>query len=447
MQRLADRVAGVFVPVIIALAAVTFLGTLWIADFAWSSAAHRAVAVLVIACPCALGLATPTAVLVATGSAAARGILVRDPAALEAAARVDCVLLDKTGTLTTGVPEVVDVRVNADCGLRIAECGLSEVESQTVQPSQRPSHPKSAIRDLPFTRSVKGPHSILRIAASVEQYSQHPLAKALVAKAREWNVQLAEPSAFSNRPGLGVEGRVEGYEVLVGRAAFLLERGVAPWLDGGEKGDRVPAQATSPEAPERPTTTIWVAVDKRCVGGVDFADQLRPQAAETLSELDDLGLRTALITGDQAAAAQAVAGQLGVRDVHAEQSPEAKVARVAEYRSQGFRPAFVGDGVNDAAALAAADVGITFASASDAALGTGGITIIHDRLERLPAVFLLARRGVRIIKQNLFWAFVYNLAAVPMAAVGTVPPGVAAGAMILSSLSVVLNSLRLRGRT
>ena len=398
MQRIADRVAGVFVPIVMGLALLTFVGTLVVTDAATATAINRAVAVLVIACPCAMGLATPMAVLVATGSAALQGILVRDAAALEAAGRIDTMLLDKTGTLTTGSPTV------------------TEVFDEPVGPA---------------TRDAK---QGIQVAASAEQYSQHPLARAIVAKAREWNLPLDEPTNFSNAPGLGVCATLDGRTVRVGSALFLRESGI----DLSTIEERLLLLTTDGQS------AILVAVDGVCAGLIGAADQIRADALPAVEGLSDLGVHSAMVTGDHARTAAAVAGAIGIGEVHAEMTPEAKLGVVRTLQQAGKRVAFVGDGINDAPALAAADVGITFASATDVAASVADITIIHDDLELLATVIALARRSVRIIKQNLFWAFFYNVIAIPLAATGTIPPGLAAAAMMFSSISVVLNSLRLR---
>lgn len=393
MQRIADRVAGVFVPIVVFLALLTLVLSLWLIG-GWGVALSRTVAVLVIACPCAMGLATPTAVLVATGSAGLRGILVRDAAALEATGRIDHVLLDKTGTLTTGVPEVTDV-----------------VGTDATNPSE-----------------------VIRFAASVEQYSQHPLARAIVARAREQKLELDDPTTFSNRPGRGAEGEIDGRRVTVGSESFLADEAI----DLTSLADRLRGLAASGK------TVVLVAVDRECAGLIGLADTLRPGAADAVQRLVQQGMVTALVTGDHGATAAAVASSIGIDDVCAGMSPDDKLAEVKRRQQTGARVAFVGDGINDAPALAAADVGVTFASATDVAVGAADVTIVHDDLGRLVDLISLARRSVRIIKQNLFWAFFYNVIAIPLAAIGKIPPGYAAAAMMLSSISVVLNSLRLR---
>lgn len=398
MQSLADRVAGVFVPIVIALAAATVLGVMLLTDVGWSGAVRRAVAVLVIACPCAMGLATPTAVLVATGTAALHGILVRDAAALEAAGQIRCMFLDKTGTLTTGIPEVRTIMA--------------------------PSHAEPALDE----------RAIVRLAASAEQHSQHPLARALVLRARDWNLSLDAPDSFENVPGEGVSAVLNGRTVRVGGAKYMSKWGI----DLSTAADQIQGVADDAQI------VVLLAVDQTLAGIVGMSDTVRPRAAQAVSALARLGISTVMVTGDHRRTAEAVAQSVGIREVLAEMSPEAKLAEVTRRRGPGTPVAFVGDGINDAPALAAADVGITFASATDVALGAADITILHDDLLGLPTIVLLARRSVRIIRQNLFWAFAYNVLAVPLAAAGDISPGLAAGAMMFSSVSVVLNSLRLR---
>ncbi|MFQ6047978.1 MAG: heavy metal translocating P-type ATPase, partial [Phycisphaerae bacterium] len=399
MQRLADRVAGIFVPVVIALSAATLLVWLGPLQAGIGVAISRCVAVLVIACPCAMGLATPVAVLVATGQAALRGILVRDAAALESAGQADVVLLDKTGTVTTGRPAVVEVILN-------------EME-----------HAEMDRREL------------LRLAASAEQFSQHPLARAIVAKAREWHVKLAEPSRFSSHAGLGAEALIEDRHVLVGSQRFISQQGVA--LNGLQE------QANSLAAAGR--TVVVVACQREPIGLIGLADTVRPGALEAVQAIQQLGMQVELVTGDLRQTAAAVAAELGVGTVHAEVSPEGKLQQVRRLQQRGLRVMMVGDAINDAAALAAADAGLAFAAGTEVAREAADITLVGENPALLTEAIRLSRRSASIIKQNLFWAFFYNMAALPLAAVGWVPAWLAAGAMTFSSLTVVGNSLRLGG--
>ncbi len=398
MQRLADRVAGVFVPIVVGLAFITLVGTALATQLGWSVAMVRAVAVLVIACPCAMGLATPTAVLVATGSAALDGILVRDAASLEAAGGIREVLLDKTGTLTIGSPVVTAVAV------------------------------------APGQDQATSENDLLRLAASAEQFAQHPLAQALVAAAASRHLPLSDPDAFTNHPGRGVETIIEQTNVHVGSAAFLSGLGIA-----------LPAE-TNTDDDTAAATRVYVASGGNYLGEVHLKDQLRPDARTAIDELRRLGIGVAMLTGDHESTARHIAAALGIEDVYAELSPAEKLSEVTRRKEAGIRVAFVGDGINDAPALAAADVGMTFASATDVATETADVTFLHERLGGIADSIRLARRAVRIIKQNLFWAFFYNAIAIPLAATGRISPGIAAAAMMFSSISVVLNSLRLRRR-
>jgi len=409
MQRIADRVAGVFVPIVIFLAAVTLFGTHWLMGSDWATAIQRAVAVLVIACPCAMGLAVPTAVMVAGGAAALDGILIRDAAALEAAGRIDRMFLDKTGTLTTGSPTVHEV-IALGCSGRLRK-----------EPGDR--HFTAAHRD-----------DVLRMAASAEQFSQHPLARAIVTEAKRRSLSLVEPGEFESRAGQGVRAVIDGRTVYVGSKAYLQSSGI-PVEEVEELHRPLAAKGQS---------VVLVGVDGQCVGAIGVADTLRPHAREAVEALKRLGVAIAMLTGDHRATAEAVAEKVGISEIHAEMTPETKLAEIRRRKNVGERVGVVGDGINDAPALAAADVGITFGSATDVAIGAADITIVHDRLDRLPTIIILARHSVQIIRQNLFWAFFYNVAAIPLAATGRVSPGIAAAAMMFSSISVVLNSLRLR---
>ncbi len=404
MQRIADRVAGAFVPIVILLSVATLLGAYWLMESDWPTAVQRAVAVLVIACPCAMGLATPTAVMVASGAAALEGILIRDAAALEAAGRIDRLFLDKTGTLTIGSPTVQEV----------------------------------------VAKGVGG-DELLQLAGSAEQLSQHPLARAIVAEAKRRGLPLVDPGEFENRAGLGVRAKINGYTVHVGSKTYLQDNGIQVDLSNEPQAL---ACAESPRglksAARSDRSLVLVGVDGQYAGVIAVADTLRPHAREAIDELKRLGVEVVMLTGDHRATTEAVAGGVGVTEVHSDMTPETKLAEISRSKQFQKRVGMVGDGINDAPALAAADVGIAFGSATDVAIGAADITVIHDRLDRLPTIINIARRSVRIIKQNLFWAFFYNFAAIPLAATGRVSPGLAAALMMFSSISVVLNSLRLR---
>ncbi|NNN31497.1 cadmium-translocating P-type ATPase [Streptomyces sp. S3(2020)] len=383
VQRLADSVAGVFVPVVLALA-VTVLG-FWLGAGADPQAAITAcVAVLVVACPCALGLATPTALMAATGRGARLGVLVSGPQALEGLQHLDVVVLDKTGTLTSGHMSVARVTAVPD--------GLGKDEA-------------------------------LRLAGAVEQGSEHPLGRAISAYARRTVGELPEVGEFRALPGRGVRGRVEGHLVEV----------LAP-------DDELP---TEPAAAHTP---VVVRVDGVTQALIEVGDVVRPGSYRAVDQLRRLGLRPVLATGDREAPARSVAQELGIDEVHARRTPEDKAALVKDLQEQGFRVAVVGDGVNDAAALAGADLGIAMGSGTDVAIGAADVTLVRGDIEALADAVRLARRTLGTIRANLVWAFGYNVVTVPLAMVGLLNPMLAAAAMSLSSLLVVGNSLRLRGR-
>ncbi|MFJ3493799.1 heavy metal translocating P-type ATPase [Streptomyces sp. NPDC086091] len=391
-QRLADAVAGVFVPVVLAVA-VTVLG-FWLGAGADPQAALTAcVAVLVVACPCALGLATPTALMAATGRGAQLGVLVRGPQTLEALQHVDTVVLDKTGTLTTGHMTVAHVTV------------------------------------LPGTL---GEAEVVALAGAVEQGSEHPLGRAVTAYARRTGSgdPLPEVTEFTAVPGHGVRGLVDGRTVEIGAPDEKLPRALAKALAAAEEAAHTP---------------VLVKVDGRAKALIAVGDLVRPGSYRAVDRLRRLGIRPVLATGDRKAPAVAVAATLAIDEVHARCTPEAKAALVRELREQGYRVAVVGDGVNDAAALAAADLGIAMGNGTDVAIGAADLTLARGDIESLVDAVLLARRTLGTIRANLVWAFGYNVVTVPLAMVGLLDPMVAAAAMSLSSVLVVANSLRLRG--
>ncbi|WP_121011527.1 heavy metal translocating P-type ATPase [Saccharothrix australiensis] len=394
-QRLADRVSAVFVPVVIALA----VGTLafWLGAGGGVSAAFTAaVAVLIIACPCALGLATPTALLVGTGRGAQLGILIKGPEVLESTRRVDTVVLDKTGTVTTGRMTLLDVRTAA---------GVTADE-------------------------------VLRLAGALENASEHPIAKAVAAGAVDRVGALPPVEDFRNLAGLGVRGVVAGHALVVGREGLL--------ADWGVRLDDDLARAKR-EAEERGRTAVLVAWDGVARAVLVVADAVKPTSAEAVRRLRDLGLRPVLLTGDNAAAARAVAAEVGIDEVIAEVLPEDKVDVVARLQAEGRVVAVVGDGVNDAAALARADLGLAVGTGTDAAIEAGDLTLVRGDLLAAVDAIRLSRRTLGTIKGNLFWAFAYNVAALPLAAAGLLNPMIAGAAMAFSSVFVVTNSLRLRG--
>jgi Cu+-exporting ATPase len=405
MQRLADRVSAVFVPAVFGLSLLTF--AVWmIAGHDIARAAAASVAVLIIACPCAMGLAVPTAVMVATGRAAQLGILVRGGEALERMASIDTVVFDKTGTLTEGRPEVVAVT--------LAE-GWPEDE-------------------------------FLRVLASVEKSSEHPLGRAIVALAGKRKLALLPVEDFSALAGLGAEGRVEGKRTLVGKRSLLEERGVAlPVENVATAESAVPSPVSNAGR-----TTIWVAMDGRFAGSVALSDRPRPGARTVVEQLRGAGLRVVMLTGDQESSAQAIAKELGIDEVVAGVLPAGKLETLRRLQAEGRKVAMVGDGINDAPALAAAHVGVALASGTDVAREAADLTLMRPDLSLILQARSLARSGVRLMKQNLFWALAYNAVCIPVAGGVLYPafgilfsPVIASAAMALSSVSVVGNSLRL----
>ena len=373
VQRLADRVSSVFVPVVLILSVLTAAGWLLVGA-SWTQAFTAAVAVLIIACPCALGLATPTAILVGTGKGAQMGILISGPEVLERTRTIDTVVLDKTGTLTQGRIEV-------------------EVDS---------SEPDFG-----------------RLVGTLESASEHPVGRA-IARALPERGELED---FEAVPGRGVRGRVDGVEVVAGTPAWLAELG----------------HEVSEEA------SVVVAWNGRVTGRIRVADTVRPTSAEAVRQLRGLGLRTVLLTGDARVPAQQVAAEVGVDEVIAEVTPLDKLAHVRRLQESGATVAMVGDGVNDSAALVQADLGIAMGAGADVAIAASDITLVRSEPLGIVDAIRLSRRTLGTIKQNLFWAFAYNSAAIPLAMAGLLTPMVAGGAMAFSSVFVVLNSLRLRG--
>lgn len=396
-QRLADRISGVFVPVVIALSVAT-LG-FWLGSGESLAAAFTAaVAVLIIACPCALGLATPMALMVGTGRGAQLGILIKGPEVLESTRRVDTVIVDKTGTVTTGSMTLVDV----------------------------------------FAIDGEQPDEALRIAGAVENSSEHPIARAIAAAAREKLGDIPAVDAFTNLRGLGVEGRVDGRDVLLGRIQLLADRSL-------QIPDELRTAATRAESDGR--TAVAVGWDGRARGLLMVADAVKPTSAEAVSLLKKLGLTPIMVTGDNEAVARAVAAEVGIDEVIAGVLPQDKVDSVKRLQDGGKVVAMVGDGVNDAAALAQADLGLAMGSGTDVAIEASDLTLVSNDLRAVPDAIRLSRKTLSTIKSNLFWAFAYNVAALPLAAAGLLNPMIAGAAMAFSSVFVVSNSLRLRAFT
>lgn len=386
VQRLADRISSVFVPVVIALAVLT--GLIWaFAGAPPERAISVGLAVLIIACPCALGLATPTALLAASGRGAQLGVFVKGHQALESARAIDTVVLDKTGTVTTGRMRIVDV----------------------------------------WTADGVDRATLLADAGAVENAAEHVIGRVVAAYALRENGDLGRVEDFRALPGLGAQGVIDGRLVMVGSP-----RMVSP-PDGFDRWD------------DRPGTVVLVAVDGRVTGGLLLTDTVKPSAAPAVTALREMGLRTVLLTGDNRAAAEAVAATLGVDEVIAEVLPADKAATVERMRAEGRIVAMVGDGVNDAPALARADLGLAVVTGTDVAIGAADIVLVRDDLDVVPTAIALARRTLGTIRVNLLWAFGYNVLALPIAAAGLLNPLISSGAMALSSLLVVSNSLRLRG--
>jgi Cu+-exporting ATPase len=453
VQRLVDRVAGVFVPVVIVIALLTFAAWFVIGDVGFTRALLFAVAVLVIACPCALGLATPTAIMVGTGVGAERGILIKNAESLERAAHIQTVALDKTGTITEGRPSVTDVVVARQVASLLAAArgaGAGEPlqgrerSSGALLPAVEGDTSAFAANNL-FGEAVEdgAEARLLWLAASAESRSEHPLGEAIARAARERGLALATPERFSAIAGAGIEAEVAGQRVLVGAPRLMAERGVA--LDELAAGvERLQAEGK---------TAIVVAADGVALGVIAVADTVRPTSAGAIAEMRGQGIDVVMLTGDNARTAAAIAAQVGVSRVLAEVRPEAKAAEVQRLQEEGRIVAMVGDGINDAPALARADVGIAIGAGADVAMETADITLMRGDLRGVPQAIALSRATMRTIRWNLFWAFIYNVLLIPVAAGALYPftgwqlsPILAAGAMAFSSVFVVSNSLRLRRR-
>jgi len=422
VQKLADQIAAVFVPVVLLIAILTAGGWYawgaahhWAEVAIWAQIAKATCSVLLIACPCALGLAVPAAIMVGTGLGARRGILIRDIDALQMAEKIDTVVLDKTGTITEGKPVVTSV---------VGE----GVDADTV----------------------------LRLAAAAEQFSSHPIAKAILNEARKRGISISQPDQFNNQPGYGVSATVEGRSIVVGNQAMLDRLTAPPPAASQTKGHgnssaadlRIGATASAkPQAAEG--TTAYIAEKSsdaiHLLGSIEIADSIKPDSVTAILQLRAMGLSTVLLTGDNHTAAAAIAQQVAITDIHAEVRPAEKAAVIVQLQENSkHRVAMVGDGINDAPALAQADLGIALGSGSDVAKETGDIVLVGSSLSGVASAILLSRATMRIIRQNLFFAFIYNVLAIPLAAMGLLHPVVAAAAMALSDVTVIGNSLRLR---
>jgi Cu+-exporting ATPase len=395
VQRLVDRVAEVFVPVVVLISLATY-GAHWALGSGHEAAFIAAVSVLVIACPCALGLATPTAIMVGTGVAARQGILIKDAEAMELAHKINTVVFDKTGTLTEGRPSL----------------------TRMVAPATEENN-------------------LLRLAASAQQGSEHPLARAVLAAARDRGLDLADLRGFESLTGRGIRAEVDGRSMRIGNRRLMHEGGI----------DTTSLESEAREMEEQGQTVMWVAEtapDQRLLGLLAVGDAIKPAAVAAVKRLRAEGIETVMLTGDNQRSATAVAAQLGIDRVVAEVLPEDKAEQVERLRSEGRVVAMVGDGVNDAPALAAADVGMAMGTGTDVAKQTAGVTLMRGEPELVAGAISASRAMVRKIRQNLFWAFFYNVVAIPLAAVGLLSPVIAGAAMAFSSVSVVSNSLLLK---
>ncbi|MGG3155344.1 heavy metal translocating P-type ATPase [Priestia megaterium] len=395
IQRLADYISGIFVPIVVGIALLTFfVWYIWIAPGEFAPALEKLIAVLVIACPCALGLATPTSIMAGSGRAAEFGILFKGGEHLEATHKIDTILLDKTGTVTNGTPELTDVRIAQ---------GYEENE-------------------------------LLQLVASAERLSEHPLAQALVAGIKNKGIEIQEPLSFEAIPGYGVKATVQERELLVGTRKLMNRHKV--------NIDTALEEMTNLEREGK--TAMLVALDGKYAGMLAVADTIKATSKEAVSRLKEMGLEVMMITGDNRQTAQAIAMQAGIEHVIAEVLPEGKAEEVKKLQQQGKKVAMVGDGINDAPALALADIGMAIGTGTDVAMEAADITLMRGDLMSIAAAIEMSRKTISNIKQNLFWAMGYNTLGIPIAAVGLLAPWVAGAAMAFSSVSVVLNALRLQ---
>ncbi|WP_025025931.1 heavy metal translocating P-type ATPase [Caldalkalibacillus mannanilyticus] len=397
IQRLADKISGVFVPIVVAFGILTFLvWYFWITPGDFAGALEKLIAILVIACPCALGLATPTSIMAGSGRAAEYGILFKGGEHLETAHRVTTVILDKTGTVTNGAPVLTDVMTT----------------------------PEQSLDENHF----------LQLIGSAERQSEHPLAQAIVQGVKEKGIELKEPSEFEAVPGFGIKARIEGKEILVGTRKLMKQHGI----------EIQQALENMNTLEQQGKTAMLVAIDQQFTGIVAVADTVKETSASAIHRLKEMGLEVIMMTGDNHATAQAIAKQVGINHVIAEVLPEGKADEVKKLQLQGKKVAMVGDGINDAPALAVADIGMAIGTGTDVAMEAADITLIRGDLNSIADAIFMSKKTLRNIKQNLFWAFAYNTTGIPIAALGFLAPWLAGAAMAFSSVSVVLNALRLQ---
>jgi len=394
IQSLADKIAAVFVPIVIGIALVTFFAGLFIWNLEFTHAMINAIAVLIIACPCALGLATPTAIMVGTGRGASLGILIKNAESLERAGSVTSVVFDKTGTITEGKPSVMNVQTFNE-----------------------------------FTQE-----ELMSAAASVERHSEHPLSKAIVVYAQQNGFPLLPTDSFLANPGFGITGKVNGKSVVIGKAEFMRESLIR--MTEGEQ--------TAVDLQAEGKTVVFVGIQNTLAGIISIADTVRPTSKDAIAALRAMNITVTLLTGDNRSTAEAIAREVGIDTIVANVLPKDKAEYIKKLQAQGKIVAMVGDGINDSPALAQANVSLAMASGTDVALETADIALMRHDLMAVVRAIMLSRRTIRTIKQNLFWAFIYNVIGIPLSAVGMLSPTFAAGAMAFSSVSVVTNSLRLR---
>ena len=417
IQKLADKISGIFVPIVLGIAVVTAIAW-YVATGNITQSIIPAVAVLVIACPCSLGLATPTAIMVGTGLGAKRGILIKNGEALEKGEKIDVVMFDKTGTLTEGKPKVTDIVPISVISSSSSRLSLSETNVLSEQ-----SESKDLDRD-----------NILQLAGSIEKLSEHPLALAIVNAAKDRNLTLREVYKFENLEGRGIKGHIGSDALLIGSPRLMKEVGISTQN----------LQQKIEELENQAKTVIAVSKNDKVIGIIAIADTLKEDAKEAVSKLRLAGIETSMVTGDNKRTADAIAKQLDIEKVFAEVLPQDKAEKVKLLQKEGMKVAFVGDGINDAPALVQADLGIAIGTGTDIAIEAGNIVLVKGHPLKVVEALALARITFRTIKQNMFWAFFYNVAALPFAAFGLLNPMIAAGAMAFSSVSVVGNSLRIK---